>query len=242
MLSIFKGDTSVADGVDHYASAVADLVSEASEGAVTRPEALRWLLTNRHGRALLIGLGGRGTSKQQKEFEMPTRVEVLKGLLRQHGGDVVTLCKHICKTGSTDVAEAELCGMIQAAAQSDRRSGETVEQAFARKFNDLSPDGIALRKATRIASGFEQRDDSDAFDDADSWSVRAKEPRDDDDDTERESNDEDAYDELCEEAVKLRKHHPTLSEAQLFALAYKENPRLAAKEARQNRPFARRSR
>jgi hypothetical protein len=217
MHAIFKGNP-VGDSVDHHASRIADLVAEASEGAVSRPEALRWLLTNRNGRALLA----HGTSKQ-RSTEMPTRKEVLKGLLRQHGGDVVSLCKHIVKTGSTDISEGELAGMIQAQAQFDRRSGESEAQCFARKFNDPSPDGIALRKATRIASGFE-----------DDWSVRA-----DDDDTERDDDDEDAYDELCEEAVKLRKHYPTLSQSQLFALAYEQNPALAKKERRQNRPFVR---
>jgi hypothetical protein len=220
MLRIFKGDD-VGDGVDHYASAVADLVSEASEGAVSRPEALRWLLTNRHGRSLLVGLGGR--TQKQKEFQMPNRVEVLKGLLRAHGGDVVTLCKHICKTGATDISEHELTGMISAAAQLDRQPNETSEQAFARRFSDPSPDGIALRKATRLAAGYPVDDVGDSDD--------AEEREGDDDD-------EDAYDELCEKAVELRKHHPALSEAQLFALAYQQNPTLAAKEARQNRPLA----
>jgi hypothetical protein len=241
MLRIFKGDP-VGDGVDHFASKIADLVVEASDGEVTRAAALTWLLTHKDGRALLVGLGGRGTAKRQKEFEMPTRKDVLKGLLLAHGGDVVTLCKHIAKVGATDISEAELTGMIQAAAQSDRRSGETVEQCFARKFNDQSPNGVVLRKATRIASGFARRDDSDdhlgddgAWDDPTSWSVRAKAPRADDEDTDADG--EDAYDELCEEAEKLQKRDASLSFQQAFAKVYADNPALAREERRQNRPY-----
>jgi hypothetical protein len=233
MLQIFKGDA-VPDGVDHYASGLADLVSEASEGAVSRSEALRWLLTNRHGRALLTGLGGRTAKHEQKEFEMPTRKQVLTGLLKSHGGDVVRLAKAICAAGATDVSEAEFTGMVMAQSQFGRQPGETAEQSFARIFNAQNDDGIALRQATRIASGF-------AFSKGD----RDLDGEECDDDDEREGGDDDgnAYQKLCEKAVELRKHHPALSEAQLFALAYQQNPSLAAKEARQNRPgFARRTR
>jgi hypothetical protein len=197
-------------------------------------QSLNYLLHNKFGRQVAAAF-----LHKRKGFSMPSRVEVLKGLLRQHGGDVVALCKHIAKVGSTDVTEAELTGMISAAAQLDRQANETSEQAFARKFNDQSRDGIALRKAIRIASGYTDSDDhlGDAFDDADSWSEGAKRPRDDDDDTERDDDDDDAYDELCEQAKALAKRDGSLSFEQAFAKVYTDNPALARRERQQNRPY-----
>jgi hypothetical protein len=223
---IFKGDVGDSEPVTPKIQALHELARSLSvAGGQPFEEYLSYLLRHRDGRALATALltnknSDAGRVAKEKEFKMPSRVEVLKGLLRQHDGDVVALAKQICKTGSTDVTEAELCGIITAAAQSDRRSGESSEQAFARKFNDPSPDGIALRKATRLAAGYP-----------------VGEPDQNEDEPDDNNDDEDAYEELREKAVELRKHHPALSEAQSFALAYQQNPALAKKERRQSRPY-----
>lgn len=76
---------------NHHASSVADLIVEASDGKVARPQALHWLLYNRDGAALLNRLS---TSKQQTtEGDMP-RNDLLQEVVKAAGG-LIAFAKNI---------------------------------------------------------------------------------------------------------------------------------------------------
>jgi hypothetical protein len=100
----------------------------------------------------------------------------------------------------------------------------TRERAFAKVFGAPDGEGLAIRRAWLISKGVDLP--SDARD----------EPSDDTDDT------GDGFDALAKlEALgaEVRKRNPQLTKAQAFTKAYADNPELAARERRQNRPRAR---
>jgi hypothetical protein len=139
------------NGQRHIVDELADLLVEGGspDGEVTREQALQWLLHSTRGQALVARMAQhrkRATNKG-KAFTMPTREEVLKGYLKA-AGSLDRLAAQIVKRGTTDIAEAEMVGMITATAQ--RESGLSEERAFSRLYTDPSPRGLMLRKAVNI--------------------------------------------------------------------------------------------
>ena len=77
-----------------------------------------------------------------------TKAEALSAIVKNFG--VVKLCKMIAADGdSHGLSEAELTRAISDSIQ--LRDGESREQAFARAFTAMTPDGLVLRKAVAIA-------------------------------------------------------------------------------------------
>jgi hypothetical protein len=61
------------------------------------------------------------------------------------------VAKNIAETGTSWLTETELTEKIFDHAQTDRRNGETPEQAFARHFAANDERGQAFRKAVQVA-------------------------------------------------------------------------------------------
>jgi hypothetical protein len=79
---------------------------------------------------------------------MPTRSDVLKGYVRSAGG-LAGLAKRIVRDGTSgDISEAELTGMITAAAKHEYPDMDDT-RAFAKMF--CGPSGETLRRATQVA-------------------------------------------------------------------------------------------
>jgi hypothetical protein len=76
------------------------------------------------------------------------RSEHLRAVVKQAGG-VTALCKRIVRDGSSgDISEAELTGMITAAAKAEHPDMDDA-RAFAKMF--CGPTGETLRRATQLA-------------------------------------------------------------------------------------------
>jgi hypothetical protein len=242
-----NGDRDGNGGVEHVASHLADLLVEAADGDTTRQQALNWLLHNKHGRSLLSAAQHhkRASKETRKDFQMPTRKQVLTGYLKSAGG-VDGLCRQIVKQGTTDVLEAELTGMITAAAKAAEPEMSD-ERAFSKLFTDPSPRGTMLRKAIEIAKWSSlliyplstDTGDTDVSDDSGPAIVQVTrlenaQQRRISQDTDLEDTDEnegefgsgpacdDAYAELTEKAATYRKAHPELSEQQAFSKIYQD--------------------
>jgi hypothetical protein len=249
------GDTSVDTGEIHFAEQVADLLVRSGRIA-SASEALDFLLGTPHGQALLTRLRSMKRTRKQttKDFQMPTRQEVLKGQLKAAGG-LDGLCRQIVKHGCTDIAEAELTGMITYEAK--RAEPElSDERAFSKLFTDASPRGTLLRQAIQIAKFSHllimpvnvDSGDTDVEDDSDAATAQRRQLNDEQQrrisDTDLADADEDeddsgpAYDELAAKAATYRKAHPELTEQQAFSKIYQDpsNRKLALRERRQNRP------
>jgi hypothetical protein len=93
----------------------------------------------------------------------------------------------------------------------------TKEQAFCKVFEASDSEGQATGTSGKIAQ--QGVDDDEAANEA-------------------EDVENDALDELETLAAEERRRNPKLSKAQAFTKAYSDNPELAAKERRQNRPRA----
>jgi hypothetical protein len=133
--------------VKHFASEVANLVSEGSEGRLTRQQALAWLLHSPHGAALMQRLR---TSKKGTA-DMNATVKIAKG---------------IAETGMSWLTEEELTEKIFAHAQLDRLPHESPHQAFARVFSASTPEALLFRKAVAVAKTVDVRPPSSDDDDA----------------------------------------------------------------------------
>jgi hypothetical protein len=87
--------------------------------------------------------------RPRKAFTMD-RSERLQSIVKQAGG-LTALCKRIVRDGSSgSVTEAELTGLIVAAAK-QAEPGLTEAQAFTKIFDDRSEAGEAMRRAVTIA-------------------------------------------------------------------------------------------
>jgi hypothetical protein len=206
---IFKANTPDDDAddgdADHVVSQVADLLVET--GHFTREQALHFLLRTAHGGAILARLRAvsRKSADTGKGFTMPTRQEVLKGYLKAAGG-LDKLAAQIVKRGTTDIAEAEMVGMITATAQ--RESGLSEERAFSRLYTDQSPRGLMLRKAINIckAAPLEIMPDSTEADQDDSGKATAQMER------------------LVDEQIR---RSPEITRSAAWDVVVRENPALA---------------
>jgi hypothetical protein len=217
-------------------------------------DALNYLMHDRNGRTLATTFkrycdaGGVAHGKESPmEYPMmPERRMVLKGMVKAHGG-LDGLARDIVKRGSSDLSEHEMHDLILVEAK--RAMPELSDaQAFSKMFESSE----LLRRAHQVCQYNKSEDDSsdlDAAFDSDprrGYRQRSKTPEDADDDAQKDrterldgiyDEDDDAYEQLREKAVELRKRDPALSEAQSFAKAYQLYPALAQRERRQNRPF-----
>jgi hypothetical protein len=140
-------DANGGNGDRHVVDTLADLIAEAgtADGKVTRQDALRWLLHSPHGAALIARVArGKRASNRKKDSTM-TRTQTLTRIVKQAGG-LGPLCQKIVKRGSADVTEAELTGMITAAAKH-----EFPHLDDARAFTKLYASSEVLRRAVQIA-------------------------------------------------------------------------------------------
>lgn len=112
-------------------------------------------------------------------------------------------------------------------------------QAFSKVFLDDSDEGRAIRWAWATSKGVVPADSADREYGSPASRGYTSEALDDDEAAdEGEGVVDDALEELEELAADAKRRDPRLSKAQSFAKAYADNPELAAKERRQNRPRA----
>jgi hypothetical protein len=138
---IFKADGGTVEDLDdneiaapegkatRHLSELADLLTEASDGEVDRPAALRWLMHHRDGRALVAQL-----HKHEKGFPMPDRADELELLVRK-AGSFTHFCKAISGGRTGGITEKELSLMAEGYAMREFPH-LAPEQAFNRKFGD----------------------------------------------------------------------------------------------------------
>jgi hypothetical protein len=153
---IFKNDA--ADDEDetgngsrqrHFVDELADLLVEggSSDGEVTREDAVRWLLHSARGQSLVARMAAARKQANKGKDSPMTRTETLTRIVKQAGG-LGPLCQKIVNRGSSEVTEAELTGMITAAAKAEH-PGMDDARAFTKMF--CGPTGETLRKAVAIA-------------------------------------------------------------------------------------------
>jgi hypothetical protein len=124
-----------------------------------------------------------------------------------------------------DMGEHEYTRIVQKYANTVRQPNETPARAFARIFNEDSDEGRAIRRMWQIS----RRTPLDVAGPGAEGKKVIDDARDDE---------SDALDELERLTIARQKRDPSLTKAQAFAKAYTDNPELAAKERRQNRPRA----
>jgi hypothetical protein len=157
---------------------------------------------------------------RRKAFTMPDRQQVLRGLMKSAGGDVVSLAKWIVRDNGTDVSEAELTSLIVEHAKR-LYPGLGEAQAFAKLYESEEP----LRRAIKVCKGAAypatpRIGQTDAVGGQDAL------------DTVGDDADESAaLDELTRLAVeRVRRAEGKLTYAQAFAQVYSENAGLAKRE------------
>jgi hypothetical protein len=126
----------------HFIDVLAGLVVDGSEGRVTRPTALHWLLHHRDGAALVRRLHHK---KRLLKKETPMN-DTLSAVAKKYG--VAAVCKHIVDRGSSNISEHDLVKVV--ADTVTRLPGETREQAFVRAFSADDEEGLAMRKAVQV--------------------------------------------------------------------------------------------
>jgi hypothetical protein len=154
---IFKVDTSANDDTTdngdnadrHLVDTLADLIAEAgsSDDEISRQDALRWLLHTRRGQALVTRMARHRKRASNRKDSGMTRTETLTRIIKQAGG-LGPLCQRIVKRGRSDVDDAELTGMIIAAAKAEYPDLDD-SRAFTKMF--CGPNGEVLRRAMMIA-------------------------------------------------------------------------------------------
>jgi hypothetical protein len=136
----------------HLVDELADLLVEAGNAdgdALSREEALRYLLHSERGQALV------GRSSNTKRTTTMTTAPVLK------------IAKALADSGRSFVTEHDLTKMIEDYALRGRRDGETPEGAFARVFAADDAEGRLFRKAVAVAKQAGPTDDENDDADAD---------------------------------------------------------------------------
>jgi hypothetical protein len=156
-------DSGSGNGNGNLVDQLADQLVEAGspDGAITREQALQYLLHSERGQALVARMAAHRKSNR-KDFQM-TRDETLRSIVKRHNG-VVGLCKHINATGAAIVTEHELVAL--ATEQAKRQYGISDDaRAFAKMFTDTGPDSQMLQKAVQITKVAQVGgDDGDADD------------------------------------------------------------------------------
>ena len=228
------GDSNQRSPSAQHLREMAELISQ-SEG-VSVEDALHFLLFDRRGVALSQGHKKRAATKR---FEMLSRSEMLKSLMRSHGG-LYGLAEHMAKSGDAGLmSEAEFTHLVTQEALQRYPDAASASQAFTKLF--LSPASETLRKAhhvvVQVSGGRDDSADlSTSFDKPSSWRTQARQPVYYDDADEEDDNGDDALEELEEKAKALQKRDGGLSYAQAFSKVYTapENSGLVARERAQN--------
>jgi hypothetical protein len=197
----------------HHVDRLADLVLQASDGSLTKPEVLNWLLRTPRGNQLVSRM--RGTAK--REVTPMNREQELASIAKQDGG-IQAICEHVIKrAGSSNITQDELVKLFSDTVP--RRSGESAAQAFSRAYSANDDEGLLMRKAVQAAKGFST---AGPVREAVAGGT--------------------AYDALMAKASEYRKAHPemTLTREQSFAKVFSDpaNRALAARERSENRPTA----
>jgi hypothetical protein len=142
-------DTANGGNDRHLVDTLADLIAEAgaSDGEISRQDAVRWLLHSRHGQALIARMARHRKRVSNRKDSTMTRTDQLYAIVKAAGG-LGPLCEKIVKRGVADVTEAELTGMITAVAQAQYPDLSECS-AFTKLFT--GPNGEGLRRAVMIA-------------------------------------------------------------------------------------------
>jgi hypothetical protein len=197
----------------HHVDRLADLVLQASDGSLTKPEVLNWLLRTPRGNQLVSRM--RGTAK--REVTPMNREQELASIAKQDGG-IQAICEHVIKrAGSSNITQDELVKLFSETVP--RRSSESAAQAFSRAYSANDDEGLLMRKAVQALKNFPRAERGPAVAGAAPGA---------------------AYAALVAKSEELRKFDPTLTKEQAFAKAFSapENRALAAAERAANRPVA----
>jgi hypothetical protein len=198
----------------HHVSQLADLLTEAADGELTRAEILRWLLHHRDGRSLARAF-------KRQEAERPP-VEVRKNMsatenlvaIAKARGTAAIFKLMVDKNDAMGITEHDFVAVANVDAERFRRPGETREQSFARM---LTTDQT-MQKAYTLAK-IATLDVQPVF-------VGGTDATDVNNDKSK------TYQQLVDKAEELRRRSTTpLSESQAFARVFEapENRELAAK-------------
>jgi hypothetical protein len=189
---------------------VADVIVGVGKGQFTKSEAVDWLCRSEDGQALMKHL-------TEKERAMNPNDELL-ALAKRHG--VVSIAKVILEDDkyARAITENDFVEMLKEEAKAYQKTGESVDQAFAKSFSADTSEGLLLRQAhaaikkANFPGVVTER------------SVRKGE------DT--------AFDKLVEKANRLRELQPELSWDQAFSRVFTNpvNAGLAQQERNENRP------
>jgi hypothetical protein len=118
----------------------------AANPALTKQDAVHWLIHTPHGRALVAHLSKR---KDSTPMTAPTYQSILKDF-----GGLESICKRITTINdASGVSEHQLYELAEVEAQKTRKSNETPAQAFSRFYQ--SEEAAPLRKAIQIAKGMD---------------------------------------------------------------------------------------
>jgi hypothetical protein len=211
-------------------------------------DALNYLLHNRSGRALARTFKqyrdtGRGPGK---EFVMPSREAVLKGMVRASGG-LDGLARSIIKQGESDIGESEFVKLVTEFAKAANPTLSDA-QAFAKAFEASE----TLRRAHKVVqynrSADEDEDDEtdqerygeyvgrDRRNNRDAQALRPQREGDGGESDDEEEGEGEAYYELQQKAAELRKRDGSLTTEQAFAKVYQDpaNRALVMAERRHN--------
>jgi hypothetical protein len=131
------------NGERHLVDELADLLVEAGtdDGALSREDALRYLLHSERGQALVARMA------QARKHSTNTRTATM-----DHA--VVKIAKAFVRTGKAFMSEDELTKLIYDYAQHGRLTGETPHQTFTRAYTAATAEGQLLRRAVAVAKQF----------------------------------------------------------------------------------------
>jgi hypothetical protein len=128
-------------GKDHNASRVADLLVEASQGRLSKPAALWWLIHHRAGAATL-----RRLTQKREVIPMP-REQELSAIAKRFG--IEAIAKKLVTEGAGGISEFEITKLIQEAAS---RAYPELKPAVG--FTKIYEDSVLLRQAVAVCKTF----------------------------------------------------------------------------------------
>jgi hypothetical protein len=131
-------------GSRHEVNVVADLIVEGSNGEIDRPTAVRYLLHDKNGAALLQRLRARKAHTNKQKDDPMDRMDSLKSFAKTNG--MVGIAKHIVDGGDVKLTEAEFTSLATEAAKS-LYPNDRADIAFSKYFAAENEDAVLLRKA-----------------------------------------------------------------------------------------------
>jgi hypothetical protein len=126
----------------HHVDRLADLVLQASDGSLTKPEILNWLLRTPRGNQLISRM-------KRKEQTMPDSIDAV---IRDHG--IVNVAKSIAEGGSSGGMSEH--ALTEAITDYAKRLYPTVSaaSAFAKVFSGDTTEAVTFRRAIQALKNF----------------------------------------------------------------------------------------